>query len=92
MLRRIVNGWSELTTTALTADEVRNLVEHMLKSTGRRIDFSTPFVNAMLLDGSRLRGWYGYGWLDRTRPWPCPVLRFGGVGGTALRTARHATG
>ena len=38
----------------LTADEVRDLVERMLKSTGRRIDFSTPFVDAMLLDGSRL--------------------------------------
>jgi len=48
------NGRSELTTTVLTADEVRDLVERMLKSTGRRIDFSTPFVDAMLLDGSRL--------------------------------------
>jgi pilus assembly protein CpaF len=48
------NGRSELTTTVLTADEVRDLVERMLKSTGRRIDFSTPFVDAMLPDGSRL--------------------------------------
>jgi pilus assembly protein CpaF len=48
------NGRSELTTVVLTADEVRDLVERMLKSTGRRIDFSAPFVDAMLGDGSRL--------------------------------------
>jgi pilus assembly protein CpaF len=48
------NGRSELTTTVLTDDEVRDLVERMLKTTGRRIDFSTPFVDAMLPDGSRL--------------------------------------
>src|SRR5436190_8000795 len=47
-------GRSELTTTILTADEVRGLVERMLKSSGRRIDLSTPFVDAMLPDGSRL--------------------------------------
>jgi pilus assembly protein CpaF len=47
-------GRSELTTTVLTGDEVRDLVERMLKTTGRRIDFSTPFVDAMLPDGSRL--------------------------------------
>jgi pilus assembly protein CpaF len=48
------NGRSELTTTVLTNDEVRDLVERMLKTTGRRIDMSTPFVDAMLPDGSRL--------------------------------------
>ncbi|HEY8458308.1 MAG TPA: ATPase, T2SS/T4P/T4SS family [Actinopolymorphaceae bacterium] len=48
------NGRSELTTTVLTADQVRDLVERMLKTTGRRIDFSSPFVDAMLPDGSRL--------------------------------------
>jgi pilus assembly protein CpaF len=34
--------------------EVRDLVEKMLKSSGRRVDLSTPFVDAMLPDGSRL--------------------------------------
>ncbi len=34
--------------------QVRDLVEKMLKSTGRRVDLSTPFVDAMLPDGSRL--------------------------------------
>src|SRR4051794_14966035 len=47
-------GRSELTTTILTAEDVRTLVERMLKSSGRRVDLSTPFVDAMLPDGSRL--------------------------------------
>ena len=47
-------GVHELTTTVLTTDEVRDLVEKMLKSSGRRVDLSTPFVDAMLPDGSRL--------------------------------------
>lgn len=48
------HGVPELTTTILTADQVRDLVERMLKSSGRRVDLSSPFVDAMLVDGSRL--------------------------------------
>jgi pilus assembly protein CpaF len=48
------NGRSELTTTILTMQEVRDLVERMLKISGRRIDVSSPFVDARLPDGSRL--------------------------------------
>ncbi|MCW2598967.1 MAG: Type secretion system protein [Frankiales bacterium] len=47
-------GRSELTTTILDEGQVRDLVEKMLKTTGRRVDLSTPFVDAMLPDGSRL--------------------------------------
>jgi pilus assembly protein CpaF len=47
-------GRSELTTTILSAIDVQALVERMLKSSGRRVDLSTPFVDAMLPDGSRL--------------------------------------
>ena len=47
-------GRSELTNTILTASQVRDLVERMLKTSGRRVDLSTPFVDAMLADGSRL--------------------------------------
>jgi pilus assembly protein CpaF len=47
-------GRSQLTTLILTSDEVADLVERMLRSSGRRIDLSTPFVDAMLPDGSRL--------------------------------------
>ncbi|NYG07742.1 Flp pilus assembly CpaF family ATPase [Phycicoccus badiiscoriae] len=47
-------GVAELTTTMLTADAVRDLVERMLKTSGRRVDLSSPFVDAVLPDGSRL--------------------------------------
>ena len=48
------NGVSELTTTVLAPGEVRDLVERMLKPSGRRLDLSSPFVDALLPDGSRL--------------------------------------
>ncbi|GAA5033902.1 hypothetical protein GCM10023258_34150 [Terrabacter aeriphilus] len=47
-------GIAELTPTILTSDDVRDLVERMLKSSGRRVDLSSPFVDATLPDGSRL--------------------------------------
>ena len=48
------NGVPELTAISLTAVQVRDLVERMLQSTGRRVDLSSPFVDASLPDGSRL--------------------------------------
>lgn len=47
-------GASELTPVILTDAEVRALVERMLRWSGRRLDVSNPFVDAMLPDGSRL--------------------------------------
>lgn len=47
-------GRHELTTTILTEAQVQELVERMLKSSGRRIDLSQPFVDAMLPEGHRL--------------------------------------
>lgn len=47
-------GRHELTTTIMTAEEVRDLVERMLKQSGRRLDVSSPFVDARLPDGHRL--------------------------------------
>src|SRR3954451_421951 len=47
-------GKHELTSTILSAAQVQELVERMLKSSGRRIDVSQPFVDAMLPDGHRL--------------------------------------
>ncbi len=47
-------GVAELTPTILTPEDVRDLVERMLKSSGRRVDLSSPFVDATLPDGSRL--------------------------------------
>lgn len=48
------HGRHELTNLVLTAAQVTELVERMLKSSGRRIDLSRPFVDAMLPDGHRL--------------------------------------
>jgi pilus assembly protein CpaF len=48
------DGRHELTTTILTHGEVRDLVERMLKTSGRRLDMSSPFVDAMLPSGHRL--------------------------------------
>ena len=47
-------GRSELTTTILGPSQLADLVERMLRTSGRRIDMSTPFVDAMMPDGSRL--------------------------------------
>lgn len=48
------DGVSERVPLVLTEAQVRDLVERMLQSTGRRVDLSTPFVDASLPDGSRL--------------------------------------
>lgn len=47
-------GRHELTSLILTAEQVRELVERMLSSSGRRLDISQPFVDAMLPGGHRL--------------------------------------
>ncbi|MDQ0000455.1 Flp pilus assembly CpaF family ATPase [Pseudarthrobacter sulfonivorans] len=41
------NGESELTSLSFTDQQVRDLVERMLKSSGRRLDMSSPFVDAI---------------------------------------------
>src|SRR6476469_3179673 len=48
------HGRHELTNLMLTQTQVTELVERMLKSSGRRIDISRPFVDAMLPEGHRL--------------------------------------
>ena len=48
------NGRHELTNVLLTKVQVEELVERMLKSSGRRVDLSRPFVDAMLPEGHRL--------------------------------------
>lgn len=47
-------GEAELTPTMLTSGQVRDLVEQMLKASGRRLDLSSPFVDAALPGGERL--------------------------------------
>jgi pilus assembly protein CpaF len=48
------NGRHELTNTILTREEVLELVERMLKQSGRRLDLSSPVVDARLPEGHRL--------------------------------------
>ena len=47
-------GRHVLTNVTLEPEEIRDLVERMLRTSGRRLDLSTPFVDATLPDGSRL--------------------------------------
>ncbi len=47
-------GKSQLTNTILAESQVAELVERMLRTSGRRLDLSQPFVDAVLRDGSRL--------------------------------------
>ncbi|TXK13859.1 CpaF family protein [Microbacterium hatanonis] len=47
-------GVAERVPVCLTDGAVRDLVERMLHSSGRRVDLSQPFVDASLPDGSRL--------------------------------------
>lgn len=47
-------GKSELTNIVLTAADVRQLIDRILMWSGRRIDLTSPFVDAQLPDGSRL--------------------------------------
>lgn len=48
------SGRPELTTTILDHARVRDLVERMLRSSGRRLDLSMPFVDASLPGGERV--------------------------------------
>lgn len=47
-------GLSERIFLALSAEDISALVERMLRHSGRRLDRSSPFVDAALADGSRL--------------------------------------
>ncbi|MGH2786569.1 MAG: CpaF family protein [Actinomycetota bacterium] len=47
-------GRHVLTNVVLDDGEIRDLVERMLRASGRRLDLSSPFVDATLVDGSRL--------------------------------------
>lgn len=66
------DGAARLTDTVLRAEEVRDLVERMLQTTGRRVDHSSPFVDASLPDGSRLH----VAIPDITRNWSVNIRKF----------------
>lgn len=48
------SGSPVLTNLIMTADQIKDYVERMLRASGRRLDMSSPFVDATLGDGSRL--------------------------------------
>ncbi|WP_425425680.1 CpaF family protein [Bowdeniella nasicola] len=48
------SGVSELTTTLISDQQIKDLVERMLRLAGRRLDLSEPFVDARLPGGERL--------------------------------------
>lgn len=48
------SGITERIFLRLTEAQIKSLVERMLRHSGRRLDRSTPFVDAALSDGSRL--------------------------------------
>lgn len=66
------NGVAELTNVVLSEHDVRELVERMLQHSGRRVDLSSPFVDASLPDGSRLH----VAIPDVTRAWSINVRKF----------------
>lgn len=43
-----------MTTTTLADAQMRDILKRPLKAIGRRVDLSSPFVDAKLLDGARL--------------------------------------
>lgn len=47
-------GLTERIFLALSAEDINVLVERLLRHSGRRLDRSSPFVDAALVDGSRL--------------------------------------
>lgn len=47
-------GEHRLTSVMLDQSQIADLVERMLRASGRRLDLSQPFVDATLRDGSRL--------------------------------------
>lgn len=48
------SGKHTLTNVVLDSQTIRELIERMLRASGRRLDLSTPFVDATLTGGARL--------------------------------------
>lgn len=65
-------GTPELTTTILSHAQVRDLVERMLTTSGRRLDLSSPFVDATLPGGERLHVVIP----DITREWSVNIRKY----------------
>lgn len=48
------HGASELTNVVLTDEQIQHVVEQLMRTSGRRLDLSSPFVDASLPSGARL--------------------------------------
>lgn len=86
-------GCSELTNVVLRQEEVEVLVERMLRSTGRRIDLSSPFVDARLPGGHRLHVVIPpitRFWAVNIRKFVAPVHRVGDMVSLGSLTAQAA--
>ena len=53
-IRKAISGRSIDTHLSLSSQEIESIIERMLRPTGRRLDRSSPFIDASLPDGSRL--------------------------------------
>ena len=49
-----VDGIHQLTTTKLSTGELDDLIERMLRTSGRRVDLSQPFVDAAVASGANI--------------------------------------
>lgn len=65
------NGIAELSSYVLTESEITALLEQLLRTSGRRLDISHPFVDATLPDGSRLHAVIP----NITQKWPAINVR-----------------
>ena len=69
----VKSGSRVLTNVILDEQQIRDLVERMLRASGRRLDVSSPFVDATLPDGSRLH--VAIGGVTR-RHWALNIRKF----------------
>ena len=85
------NGTVECISLDLAAETIRTLVLRMLRSTGRRIDTSLPFADAILPDGSRLHvvipDVTARHWSVNIRKFPSKILTLAELGEGGMLTA-----
>lgn len=73
-------GCTQRLDVRLSEPELRRIVERMLGFTGKRLDRSSPFVDAMLADGSRLHAVVP----PVTRSWTFNLRKFVGLKASSL--------
>jgi pilus assembly protein CpaF len=88
------NGSVDCISVDLDASTVRTLVLRMLRSTGRRIDTSLPFADAILPDGSRLHvvipDVTAQHWSVNIRKFPAQILTLSDLTAGGMLTAAQS--